>query len=266
MAKVVILGAGLTGLSTAYHLEKRGFFDFALFEKESTVGGLCRSVMQDGFTFDYTGHLLHTSDAYFRSFIACVVGLDNLNTIDRKSYIYSHNCYSRYPFQINLYGLPIDVIVECIEEFARRKKTRVTPRSFPTWATQTFGKGIAKHFLLPYQKKIFAHSLHNITASWTGRFVPQTSLKDMIQGAIQDNSNTAVGYNAHFLYPKQGGIEFWIHKLANKITTPIHTDFNAETIDLKNRVVQFSNGHTEAFDIWSGGPRARRRSTMQFCR
>ncbi len=39
MAKIIIIGAGLTGLSAAYHLEKKGFYDYALFEKESTVVG-----------------------------------------------------------------------------------------------------------------------------------------------------------------------------------------------------------------------------------
>src|SRR5207248_3393620 len=93
MAKVVILGAGLTGLSTAYHLEKRGFFDYLLFEQEATPGGLCRSVVTNGFTFDFTGHLLHASDAYFRSFLADTIGFDNLNAIYRQSFIYSQETY-----------------------------------------------------------------------------------------------------------------------------------------------------------------------------
>ena len=61
MAQVVIIGAGLTGLSTAYHLEQQEFFDYLMFEQESEIGGLCRSVRNDGFTFDYTGHFFHSS-------------------------------------------------------------------------------------------------------------------------------------------------------------------------------------------------------------
>ncbi len=60
MAKknIIILGAGLAGLSAAWHLQKRGI-DCQVFEKESEVGGLCRSRQIDGFTFDCAGHLLH---------------------------------------------------------------------------------------------------------------------------------------------------------------------------------------------------------------
>lgn len=249
MAKIVIIGAGLTGLSAAYHLEKRGYFDYALFEKEKTVGGLCRSVTQDGFTFDFTGHLLHTSDSYFKKFIADTVGLDTLNVINRRSFIYSHNTYTHYPFQINLHGLPPAVIAECIEGYAYRTKTRKKPRSFVQWVQQTFGSGFAKHFFMPFQRKILAHNLHDITASWTGRFVPKTSLREMIVGAIQEKTDKDVGYNASFLYPKQGGIEFWIKKVAQVITNPIHTEYTVSEIDLKNRIVSFTNGHQEKFDI-----------------
>ncbi|MGH7165590.1 MAG: NAD(P)-binding protein, partial [Nitrospiraceae bacterium] len=51
---IVIVGAGLAGLSAAFHLKG---VPYRLFEKEHEVGGLCRSYQLDGFTFDITGHL-----------------------------------------------------------------------------------------------------------------------------------------------------------------------------------------------------------------
>ncbi len=53
---IVIIGAGLAGLSTAFHLKG---LPYRVFEKEKEAGGLCRSYQKDGFTFDLTGHLLH---------------------------------------------------------------------------------------------------------------------------------------------------------------------------------------------------------------
>ena len=55
----LILGAGLAGLSTAYHLRRGGCRAVALHEREERPGGLCRSEARDGFTFDHTGHFLH---------------------------------------------------------------------------------------------------------------------------------------------------------------------------------------------------------------
>lgn len=251
MAEVVILGAGPTGLSAAYHLEQNGFSNYKLFEKEQNTGGLCRSVTQDGFTFDYTGHLLHTSDLYFKNFIESL-GLDNFNVINRKSFVYSQNIYTRYPYQINLYGLPAQTIVDCIEGFVKRncksKGARpAKPKFFYDWVLQNFGTGFGKHFFFPYQSKIFSYDIKKLSASWTGRFVPNTSLQELISGAIKDRPDDMIGYNAQFFYPKTGGIQFWVDKLAKKINNKICTNFSVESVDVVNKIVKFSNGHQEPF-------------------
>ena len=247
MARVVIIGAGLTGISTAYHLEQNGFFDYELYEKERTVGGLCRSTQHDGFTFDFTGHLLHASDPYFYGLIKSIVGLENMNVIDRRSFIFSHDTYTKYPFQINLFGLPPDIIVECITGFIKRTKNP-TPHNFKEWVQSHFGEGFGKHFFYPYQEKIFAHPIEKITASWTGRFVPATSLEQVLYGSLSDHKD-AVGYNARFLYPKKGGIQQWVHKLADNITKPINTNCCVESIDIAHKTVSFSNGHHEPYEM-----------------
>lgn len=247
MADIVILGAGLTGISAAYHLQARGFSDYKLFEKESTPGGLCRSISIDGFTFDFTGHLLHTSDAYFRALITQHIGLENFNIINRKSFIYSHQVFSRYPFQINLFGLPSSVIIECIEGYIQKSPKRKHAKNFISWVQQQFGSGFAKHFFLPFQEKIFSYPLHKITASWTGRFVPQTSLKEMLYGALQDNAENSTGYNAQFYYPKQGGIQYWVNALKNTLTHPIATDHQVIRINMHDKKIYFKNGHEESY-------------------
>lgn len=251
MANVVIIGAGLTGLSTAYHLEQRGFTDYKLFEKESEVGGLCRSVYQDGFTFDYTGHLLHVKDDYFRELITQLVGLDNLNSIFRKSFIYSHQTYTNYPYQVNLYGLPTNVIVDCIQGYAQRPQKKSKPVTFHEWVLDNFGTGIAEHFFFPFQSKIFSYNLKKISPTWMGRFVPSTSLGQMIEGAIKkpvDPKEQQIGYNSHFFYPKQGGIQYWINQLAGFIDKQIYTGFEVTHIDVKEKVVEFANGHREQYN------------------
>ncbi len=53
-AKNLIIGGGPAGLSAALHLEDA---DFLLAEKHSRTGGLCRSIVAGGFTFDHAGHI-----------------------------------------------------------------------------------------------------------------------------------------------------------------------------------------------------------------
>lgn len=248
MAQIVIIGAGLTGLSTAYHLEQLGFYDYKLFEKESTCGGLCRSIKSNNFTFDYTGHLLHINDNYFEQFIKNTIGFDNLNSINRRSFIYSKDKYTRYPYQINLYGLPEDTIVESIEEFVKRDPD-LEDNNFYNWVLKHFGAGLGKNFFFPYQKKIFQYDIKKLTTSWMGRFVPKTSLKDLITGAIKDRSEESFGYNSKFFYPKKDGIEAWVKTIEKKLKNPIYKTHEVCSIDSVNKIINFKNNKTEKYKI-----------------
>jgi len=49
--KIVVLGAGISGLTTAYLLSKKGF-DVKILEKKNSVGGSIESVIENGFLFD----------------------------------------------------------------------------------------------------------------------------------------------------------------------------------------------------------------------
>jgi len=242
VAEVVILGAGLTGLSVAYHLEQQGFYDFDIYEQHDKPGGLLRSFTQDGFTFDHTGHLLHISDPYFKEFLNTIADLNNFENVTRRSAIYSNNMLTDYPFQINLKGLPENVIYDCLYGFLNRKKSLRSPKNFHEWVLKYFGAGLGKHFFFSYQEKILSYDIKKIHPSWTGRFVPKTSVKSILQGALLDRSMRNVGYNKSFYYPKRGGIEFIIQQLRKKIKTPIKINHKAVHIDPRTNTIYFENG------------------------
>src|SRR3989338_7951047 len=98
--RILILGAGLAGLSAAWHLQKKGI-DCQLFEKEPEVGGLCRSKKINNFIFDYSGHLLHFKHKYTFNLVRNLLGNDLLKH-QRSAWIYSYGKCTRYPFQANL--------------------------------------------------------------------------------------------------------------------------------------------------------------------
>ena len=77
------------------------------------MGGWCRSIEENGFTFDYAGHIMFSNDALRAPALQMLLG-DNVHWQDREAWIYSKNVYTRYPFQGALYGLPPQVIKECI--------------------------------------------------------------------------------------------------------------------------------------------------------
>src|SRR5437764_3889948 len=106
---IVISGAGPTGLSAAYHSGENS----VLLEQNERVGGWCRSIVDNGFTFDYAGHIMFSKDDYVHQMYRLLLG-DNVHWQNREAWVYSKGVYTRYPFQGALYGLPPEVIKECI--------------------------------------------------------------------------------------------------------------------------------------------------------
>jgi len=200
---VLIIGAGLAGLSAGYHLGKT---DHVLVEAEERVGGLCKSFPVDGFHFDCTGHLIHFRTSEGRKIITDLVG-DKIQEHHRKSAIYLQGRYTDYPFQANTYGLPPEIIKECVLGFAQtllnKKKTKV--KNFQDWIQDTFGDGIARHFMVPYNEKLWQHDLGDIALDWVNWSIPKPSLEDVLNGAL-GIKNKQFGYNPVFYYPSEGGI------------------------------------------------------------
>ncbi len=242
----VILGAGLAGLSTAFFLKK----DYQIFEKETTPGGLCRSRLINGYIFDYDGHLLHFKDRATLNLVQKLTG-NSLQPIKRNSWISSFGCYTRFPFQANLFGLPKNIIKECVLGFIDARLNgnihKHKHANFRQWILHTFGPGIAEHFMLPYNNKFWTIPAHRLTCEWVDGYIPIPTIKDVLNGTIFQ-SKKCFGYNARFWYPRKGGIENVIFGFQRHIKNGIHTLHQASKIDLRKKTVIFQNGRKVRFD------------------
>ena len=200
---ILIVGAGLAGLSTAYHLSGSSY---RLYERELEVGGLCRSYRKDGFTFDYTGHLLHFRQPDIKALVERLLP-GKLHTHRRKSFIYSHKTYTEYPFQVNTHGLPPEVVRECLLGFIATLTAApaAKDRSFKQWILDNLGEGMAKHFMVPFNEKLWQVSLDGLTSDWVSWLVPKPELNDVVNGAL-GIKDKAFGYNPSFQYPATDGI------------------------------------------------------------
>jgi protoporphyrinogen oxidase len=246
VCEIAVLGGGIAGLSAAYRLEQEGA-DYCLFEAEKRVGGLCRSERVNGFTFDYTGHLLHFTSPEIENLVREVSG-GKLVRHERKAWIFSNGSYTAYPFQRNLYGLPDDVIRECILDYVEADLNRenTVKEDFASWAVSTFGRGISEHFMIPYNRKMWTVEPDTLTCDWMGRFVPGTNAVEVIEGAFSPSSEE-IGYNAHFFYPQQGGIEIVPNSFASRLSR-VKCSKKAVRTDLTKRLVHFDDGSSARFE------------------
>ncbi len=264
---VVILGAGLAGLSAAHHLRGR---DAVVVEREAEVGGLCRSFRARGFTFDCTGHLLHLRDPEVRAWAERLLP-GGWARLDRSAWIFSHGTLTPYPFQANTAGLPIDVRLACLEGFVetlRKGAARgvpvpdavpvdpglpflkvAPPRAageplFRDWIHATFGAGFARHFFEPYNGKLWQVDLGQITGDWVSWSIPRPELADVLRGAITRNEK-AFGYNPNFMYPSAGGIDALPRALSAGLPDGlVRTGCAATALNAAARRVTLANGET----------------------
>jgi UDP-galactopyranose mutase len=80
------------------------------------------------------------------------------------------------------------------------------PRNFEEFIYKVWGAGIAKHFAIPYNRKLWSVPLHEMETSWLGGRVPLPDLEEMIEGALSPVPKP-MGPNARFGYPLRGGFQ-----------------------------------------------------------
>ena len=272
--KTAIIGAGPTGLSAAYHLGH----DAVLLEKHSMVGGWCRSIKDNGFTFDHAGHIMFSNDPYVLELYELLLG-SNMHWQNREAWVYSKNVHTRYPFQGALYGLPPDVIKECImgaieARYGSAGKTAATtarandccadggvalpgarvaalekrgPANFEEFIYQVWGAGIAKHFAIPYNRKLWAVPLTEMETSWLGGRVPLPDLEEIIDGALQPVGKP-MGPNARFGYPLRGGFQALVSGFVPHIKGTIELNADVAHLSPRQRTITLRDGRRYQYD------------------
>jgi UDP-galactopyranose mutase len=247
----VVLGGGLTGLSAGYHLQAAGAPDLVILERNGEVGGLARTETYEGFSFDHSIHILYTEDEYVASWIRDDLFAGELNRQARRSFCYSDGAYTEYPYQVNNYGLPQEVIVENIAgliEAHDSDSEGAPPAHYEEWIYRTFGKGIAENFMIPYNRKLWAWDLQQMGYSWVEGRVPMPRLDDVIRGALRPPSKE-FGANREFWYPARGGIQALSRALESRLAAgKVRCGCEAVAVDASSRTVECAEGSSFRYD------------------
>jgi len=251
MEPILILGGGLAGLSTAFFLKH----PWRLIEKSDRVGGLIKTESIEGFLFDPTGHWLHLRDPEIKSLVTEKWLPGQLVSIQRKAGIFSRGVFTRFPYQVNTHGLPPEVVAENLIGFVEahygekgRALREREPKTFEEFILRHMGEGFAKNFMIPYNRKLWTVAPSELSAAWCGRFVPKPSLKEVVDGALGIGGD-AIGYNASFLYPREGGIESWAKAMRASLQGgEVEVKVEPTSIDWKARRVTLSDGRVLSYE------------------
>lgn len=203
--KTVILGGGLSGLSTAYFLqEKQSYDDITILEKEGTTGGLCRSIRKDGYIYDIGPHILFSKDKEMLELMLSVLD-EGKNDLVRSNKILYKGIPVQYPFENDLSKLPEDDLKYCINAFNNNPYEDYNVSNMIQFFLKTFGEGITNTYLRPYNEKIWKYDPAFMNTSMVDR-IPKPTQEEIRRSAAGE---TIQGYlhQLYFSFPKNRGIQ-----------------------------------------------------------
>lgn len=243
--EALVVGGGPAGLAVAYALQG----DTLVLERDPEVGGLCRSIKKDGAVFDIGGHSFHTPHPEVYELVSEILegGLEHQ---PRDARVYTHGTLLPYPFQKFYDRIPdADVVREC-EEGLRSVGSgdgRSPPRDFEEFILARFGKGIAEHFMLPYNRKLWARDIKKISCEWTSERVaaPKGEAEEFDRSGGRRRPlqpEQSVGY------PPKGGFEAIFRALAARVPV-VETGREVVRVDPVAKQAVTSDGERYAWEF-----------------
>lgn len=207
--RIVIIGAGPTGLGAAWRLNELGHANWLLLEQGTEAGGLSASVVDEkGFTWDLGGHVQFSHYDYFDRLMDDLLGPDGWLNHERESWVWMRDRFIPYPFQMNIRRLPREDMVECVTGLVRLYKQGprdARPANFGEWIDATFGEGLARVFMRPYNFKVWAWPPEEMAYSWIGERVAVVDLERVLRNILEERDDISWGPNNTFRFPRFGG-------------------------------------------------------------
>lgn len=246
--RIVIIGAGPTGIGAAFYLHQIGYNNWKMYEREPYVGGLSASFTDpQGFMWDQGGHVTFSHYKYFDDLVAFSCR-DKLLTHTRDASAFMMNRFVPYPVQNNIRYLEKDVILSCVLGLLDRPSAGFKPANFREWILASFGKGLAEIFMYPYNEKIWSYDLSAMNYTWVGERVSMVDTKHVLTNLVLEQDDINWGPNRYFSFPESGGTQA-IYAPVGKVVGD-HLALNAELsqVQIKEKKVLFKDGSADTYD------------------
>ena len=255
--RILVIGAGPTGLSAAWRLNEHGHRNWRVVEATGTAGGLASSVLDDaGFTWDLGGHVLFSHWRYFDNLMREALG-DAWVEHEREAWVRMRERWIPYPLQNNIWRLPPNDLMACLEGLVELQKngsstssaSRPAPRSFSEWLHRAFGRGLCDVFMYPYNNKVWAYPPDRLGVGWMGERVATVDLTRVLRNLVHQKDDVSWGPNATFRFPLHGGTGAIWRALADRLPADRLT-FNTRVMAVETRAkrVHFADGSSDTYD------------------
>lgn len=243
---IVILGAGLAGLSASYHL---GHDRCLILERSAHPFGLVKSERRDGCTWDNGPHVSFTKNDYVRKLFEKELG-GSYGDMEVKVGNYYRGHWIDHPAQTSMYQLPKPVRDACLASFLATRKAVDSGRfaavtDYQEWLERALGPVFADTFSLVYTLKYWTRAARDLSIDWIGGRVLYPEVDDVLRGAMGP-LDRSTHYITRVRYPQIGGYQSFAEGLRRG--SRIRYGADVVSIDLQRREVGLADGSSVMFD------------------
>lgn len=251
--RIIIIGAGPTGLGVAYLLKSLGHDNFTVYERNNYVGGLCASFRdKEGFIWNLGGHVIFPQHDYFAGVLDNLFGNELLEKI-RDAWVFTRNRWIPYPFQDNIRYLPHRDKIVCIISMIKARiisgLLKREPTDFKEWILNTFGSKTAHYFLLPYNFKVWARSLEKLDKCWVSGRIRKPCMRCIYVNLINGRSETPRSPNLNFKFPLFGATGEVFKRVASFFNNNILLNSEVSGVNPKKKEIYLTSGRKDNYDI-----------------
>lgn len=207
-----ILGGGIAGLTLAHFLQDRSV---AIIEKAKKVGGICRSYQKNGLSYDVGPHIMFSKNDRVLKFMTTITQTQQLR---RSNQIFLDGKFIKYPFENFLAMLEDKNQIDyCLNTFLHNPYKNMPADNMLAFFLKTFGEGITKLYLQPYNEKIWKFDLAMLDTQMVGRIPkpPDTHIIESARGKFSEGYT----HQLNFFYPVKGGYQSMVDAVSRKLTT-----------------------------------------------
>jgi protoporphyrinogen oxidase len=236
--KLVVLGAGIAGISAAYHAQKNGM-KAEVYEANARAGGLLDNFIIDGFRFDNAIHLSFATEPEVREIFDCTP----YHLHHPVSWCFDNGTWLKHPVQNNLHNLEVSDRVRLIAGLFENANLKVD--NYRDWLIYQYGEPIAARWPLPYTEKYWTVPAETLGIGWVGNRVRRADIREVLNGAFTSETPNHF-YANEMRYPKKGGYRAFIEPMIEQVD--IHYNCKAININLAEKKIKFSDGKKVEFD------------------
>jgi protoporphyrinogen oxidase len=207
--KVLIFGAGPSGLAAAFELDKAGT-RFIVAEKAPVVGGLARTLTYGDFITDIGPHRFFSKNKYLYALISGLLG-EHWIKVDRLTRFHVRGKYLMYPVQLGdaLRNIGVFLGLRMLADYGWQRLRGLlvdtsSPKNFEEKVVSDFGRSLAGLNMLNYTEKIWGLPCSQISPDWATQRIKNLSVVEVIKKTLVKGKDSPKTLVDQFYYPDLG--------------------------------------------------------------